>query len=96
MLVSRRSCKDLYNLYPPLEFQIGPTLLVINSKGYLYNLPGQTDCFVGVSSIPDSANHYRLGTIFMRNFYVGLDFDQNLVVFGLTQDKDTAEIHGKA
>lgn len=32
------------------------------------------DCFIGISAIPDSLNQYRLGTIFLRNFYTVLDF----------------------
>lgn len=29
------------------------------------------------------ANEYRLGTLFMRNFYTGLDFDNDMIVLGV-------------
>jgi hypothetical protein len=54
------------------------------------------DCFIGVSSIPDKYNQYRLGTIFLRNFYTGLNFDKNMLLIGLNQGTTSAELHGKA
>lgn len=59
-------------------------------------MPNQDDCFIGVQSIPDKFNQYRLGTIFLRNFYTGLDFDKNLLLIGLNQGTDSAQILGKA
>lgn len=32
-------------------------------------------CRIGIESIPDSANQYRLGIQFLRNFFVQLDYD---------------------
>jgi len=42
----------------------------------------QNDCFIGVQAIPDSANQYRLGRVFLRNFYTALDYDKNLIMIG--------------
>jgi hypothetical protein len=55
------------------------------------------DCFIGISSIPDSLNQYRLGTIFLRNFYTALDFDKNLIMIGLNKGSDAlaSSISGK-
>lgn len=52
----------------------------------MYHLGGQKDdCFLGIESIPDSANQYRLGTVFLRNFYTALNFDQNLIMIGVNK-----------
>lgn len=56
------------------------------------------DCFIGISSLPDSVGQYRLGTIFLRNFYTALDFDKNLIMIGLNKGADAmaSQISGKA
>lgn len=54
------------------------------------------DCFIGIASIPDKYNQYRLGTIFLRNFYTGLNFDKNMLLIGLNKGTVSAELHGKA
>lgn len=52
----------------------------IEPKGYLYNL--KDGCAIGIESIPDSLNEYRLGLIFLNNFYTGLDFKSNHIYLG--------------
>lgn len=59
------------------------TQVIIKPEGYLYRYPTQDDCFIGVESIPDSYNQYRLGTIFLRNFYTGFDYFHDQIVIGL-------------
>ena len=67
--------------------------------GYIYSLAGQeNDCFIGISQIPDQSNQYRLGTIFLRNFYTALDYDENLIIMGINKnipvkDRPTMEGH---
>ena len=56
------------------------------------------DCFIGIESIPDHNNQYRLGTVFLRNFYTALDYDQNLIIIGVNKgssDSAKAELIGK-
>jgi hypothetical protein len=62
------------------------TRIIIKPRGYIYHLADQNkDCFIGISSLPDSHNQYRLGTVFLRNFYTALDFSQNLIIIGLNK-----------
>lgn len=72
--------------------------MTINPPGYLYDLDGRSDeCFIGISEIPESANQYRLGTIFLRNFYTALDFDENLIAVGINKnipEKDRPTMEG--
>jgi hypothetical protein len=56
------------------------------------------DCFIGIQSIPNSANQFRLGTIFLRNFYTALDYDQDLIMIGVnsaSSQGSEAYIEGK-
>lgn len=82
ILVARKPCDELYNTLGEIQFSLQGTVMNIKPKGYLYHQPMQPDCFIGVQSIPDDANQYRLGRIFMRNFYTALDFDQNIIMIG--------------
>lgn len=89
----------MYDKLGKLEFKLGGTMIVIKPKGYLYSLQGQSDCFIGLQGIDDSFRQFRLGTIFLRNFYTGLDFDQNLIILGVnaqTAGDSEVSIYGKA
>lgn len=73
-----------------IEFHIQSTQVSINPRGYLYEVdaysyPPGVKCFIGIESIPDILNHFRLGTIFLRNFYTVLDFENNLIVVGVNK-----------
>ena len=96
ILISRKKCSELYDLYSDLKFTIQGTEITIKPKGYLYSLGAQNDCFIGLSSIPDKYNQYRLGTIFLRNFYTGLDFENNMLLIGINKGATAAELHGKS
>lgn len=54
------------------------------------------ECFIGVQSIPDKYNQYRLGTIFLRNFYAGLDYENDLILIGVNQGTTSAYMTGEA
>lgn len=42
-------------------------------------------CQIGLQPTPGGSNAYRLGTIFLRNFYTALDFDKDLIVIGVNR-----------
>lgn len=97
ILVSSLSCEVLAKKLDPLEFMLHHTKIKIKPMGYLYSLFNQKDsCFIGVQSIPDRFNQYRLGTIFLRNFYTGLNYHYNTLLIGLNQGTTDAEIMGAA
>lgn len=97
ILISKLSCKELAKKLDPLEFTLHHTKIKIKPLGYLYQLSdSQKDCFIGVQSIPDRFNQYRLGTIFLRNFYTGLNYHYNSLLIGLNQGTTDAEIQGAA
>lgn len=70
--------------------------MVIKPRGYLYSFQDQNSCQVGIQGIPDYLNEYRLGSIFLRNFYVGLDYEFDELVIGLNKNNQDAQIHGKS
>jgi hypothetical protein len=90
--MSRKECSDLYDILGPLEFTLHQTLVKIQPQGYLYSNHYQSDCFIGVQAIADNLNQYRLGTIFLRNFYVGLDYNYDQIVIGLKEGTTYASI----
>jgi len=76
IMVARTPCSDLYDKLANIEFDLQSTKIRITPRGYLYRLPNQNnDCFIGLQSIPDNSKQYRLGTVFLRNFYTALDYD---------------------
>ena len=95
ILISRKSCRELYDTFDELKFSLQGTYISIKPKGYLYHIGNQKDCFIGIQSIPDKYNQYRLGTIFLRNFYTGLDFANNLLLIGINKGTTAAQLHGK-
>ena len=60
------------------------TKITLKPHGYTYDMG--TDCFIGISPIPDKHHQYRLGTIFMKNFYVALDYETNFIGFAQNID----------
>ena len=49
--------------------------------------------------LPGITNEYRLGTLFMRNFYTALDFDNDMIILGVNSgqaDNAKSEIFGHA
>jgi len=67
-------------------------MITINPKGYLFSYGNQNDCFIGIQSIPTAADQYRLGTIFLRNFYVGFDYENSKLAIGLNKGTSNAAI----
>lgn len=83
VLVAHKPCERLYKTMGNLKFKLQGTTMILKPRGYLYYLNADiTKCFIGIQKIPDSANQYRLGTVFLRNFYTALDYDNNLILMG--------------
>ena len=98
VLVARKPCEQLYDVLGNLQFTLQGTVITLKPRGYLYSLPMNSDCFIGIESIPDDSNQFRLGTIFLRNFYTGLDYDKNLIMLGVnakSSGKSEVEIIGE-
>ena len=57
ILVARKACHLLEDKLSDIEFMIQDTKIIIKPRGYLYHMDDQyKDCFIGISSIPDSLN----------------------------------------
>ena len=85
-LATNQPCDEISHKYGDLEFTLGDTEIVIHPKGYLSPMFGDEKfCVLGIEGISDSLNEYRLGSIFLRNFYVGLDYEKNQLVLGLNK-----------
>jgi len=62
------------------------TKITIRPAGYCYTPQLSEECVVGISPISDENKHYRLGTVFLRNFYIALDYENNWMGFAQNVD----------
>ena len=86
IIVAHKPCDKIYDTLGDISFRLQGTKVELKPRGYLYPMSlDMSKCFVGIEKIPNSANQYRLGTIFLRNFYTALDFDNNLVLMGVNK-----------
>ena len=76
-MYSNMDCSDLKSLYKSLLFGVQKSYLEIETKDYLYSRDGYDGCFIGIGLYTDEGDAYRLGTIFLQNFFVGLDYEKN-------------------
>lgn len=84
--VPDKNCKDVWGFLKPIAFKLEKTNIVIQPRGYTYQLdPNQGYCQIGIQPTPGDSNEYRLGTIFLRNFYTALDYDADLIVIGVNR-----------
>ena len=85
--IRHHKCRDLWEKLEPIQFKLEETEIMINPRGYTYQMdPDQNFCQIGLQGIPGDNNEYRLGTIFLRNFYTSLDYDRDLIAVGVNKD----------
>lgn len=58
-------------------------------------MPNQDDCFIGVQKLPENQEVIRLGTLFLKNVFVGLDYEQNMIMLGVNKGTNVVKIAGK-
>lgn len=91
-------CSEIYDELKPIEFKLENTTIAIQPRGYTYQIDQDQDyCQVGLHPIKGDTNEYRLGNIFLRNFYTALDFDKDLIMIGVNKGAGqyaTATIRG--
>ena len=95
--IENYNCKDILHKLKPIYFKLESTEIKIYPKGYTYQIdPNQGYCQVGLQGIPGESNEYRLGTIFLRNFYTSFDYDKDQIAIGINRgsSKERAEIIG--
>lgn len=84
--ILNRNCDEVWAKLKPIEFKLENTTIVIQPRGYTYQLDkGQHYCQIGIHSLQGVKSEYRLGTIFLRNFYTSLDYDKDLIAIGVNR-----------
>ena len=98
ILVSKQPCDKLTKYLRDFKFLISKTRITLRPAGYVYSMADSNECFIGISPIDDKYNHYRFGTIFLRNFYMALDYEANNLGFAQNVDMwdDTTQFAGKS
>jgi len=90
-----------------LEFNIYHTQVVIKPSGYLYSEYTTERCIIGIESMDEikeqgeeeqerreigASTSFRLGTIFLRNLYIALDYEENKLGFAEYEGSESTEI----
>ena len=96
ILISKKPCEELYGLYKSIQLGLHMTHIEILPQGYLYSRDNYRGCYIGIGLKPDDGDFYRLGTIFLQNFYLGLDYETQKVAIGLNAGTTHASIQGKS
>lgn len=80
LIASKKSCPDLAKVLSEIKLCLPGSVLVLRPHAYLWSYSGDDGCNVGFEKT--KSDDYYLGTLFLRNFYVGLDFEFNSVLIG--------------
>lgn len=85
MQIPDHKCEDIVGELKPISFMLESTQMTIYPKGYTYmSDPDQSYCQIGLHPIADP-HTYRLGNIFLRNFYTALDFEHDEILIGVNK-----------
>ena len=79
----------MWDSLEPLRFITGKnkdTWLEISPEGYTYDMnifgSSGSKCFIGIQKV-ENLQFIRLGTVFLRNFYIGLDYEKDMIMIGV-------------
>lgn len=79
-LYSKMKCEILSELLSDIQFEFGELMITISPKDYLIEV--QDQCQIALQTSSDDSRHVRLGTYFLKNSFVQLDYDSNIIVMG--------------
>lgn len=94
MIKTTAPCDKIVGMMHPIVFGLQKTKITIQPEGYTFKKDSisYNDCQIALESIPGVKNQYGLGTVFLRNFYVGLDYDHDQMLVGLNKNFQHATI----
>ena len=64
------------------------TTISIAPRGYTLRSSANDEderCRIALERLAGNANEYRLGNVFLRNFYTALDYDNDLIIIGINK-----------
>ena len=96
IMKSRKSCSDLAPLLKDLKITLNKAVVVMKPRAYLYAFMDERDCLIAIESSPPELDEYRLGTLFLRHLYLGLDYKHNAIVLGQNPHAQDIYFEGKA
>lgn len=65
LIDSTNNCSQLYEKLPSITFSIQDYEFSIEPQGYTMPKNSSGGCMIGISEVPDDANEFRLGTLFL-------------------------------
>jgi hypothetical protein len=94
-----KPCEAAHAKLKDISFKLQTTEVVLHPEGYTYSLSAQEKrCQIGIEKLRGVQSEYRLGTVFLRNFYTGLDFKNDMIYIGVNKGREGhvgAKIHGR-
>lgn len=97
IMKSSKSCEALAPLLSLLRINLAHASIIMKPKAYLYSFHGQNNCLIAIEQNEfDETDEYRLGTLFLRHLYLGLDFKHNEIVIGRNPAAFDIYFDGKA
>lgn len=97
--IPNKNCKEMWPILKPIQFNLDNTTVIINSRGYTYQMDEDQDfCQIGLQIIKEGGTaDYIFGNIFLRNFVTAFDYDKNVIMFGVNKRSEqlqTTSIEG--
>ena len=97
--IPNKRCSEVVDELSVIQFKLEQTNIIIQPSGYTYQIDKNQDyCQVGLQPIMHESHEYRLGNIFLRNFYTALDFDKDVIMIGVNKGSAmhaSAQIYGE-
>lgn len=94
IMKSSNSCEGLAPLLSNFKIPLNRASVIMKPKAFLYSFHGENDCLIAIEQ--GNSDEYRLGTLFLRHLYLGLDFRHNDIVLGQNPATDDIYFDGKA
>jgi hypothetical protein len=94
-----KPCEIATQKLKDITFKLQTTTITLRPKGYIYEIgPHEKRCQIGIEKLKGVQSEYRLGSVFLRNFYTGLDYKNDMIYIGVNKgqaENARASIHGR-
>ena len=77
---SSKNCDALAPLLSAFKIPLNRASVIMKPRAYLYSFKNEQDCLIAIEKGVN--DEYRLGTLFLRHLYLGLDYKHNDIVLG--------------
>ena len=84
LITANKPCDKIWQYMDDISFKLQKTKIYIKPQGYTWMYDASYgNCQIGLEALIGEKSEYRLGTIFLRNFYTALDYENDLIILGV-------------